>query len=372
MARVKKWVWRLEETGEVVEVQDHVPPIRPAGLNSGIEGSVVTQRDLDVAAVQGAVITKHEINHATFPPTERVEMLFPGLVAKHPYPLRETADGPVVGWSNDWGKALPQPVPLFKQEPPEFKILDHPYVGGKFTIFVLGYGDHHQILERCVGSILDTCAEHRYDLRIALNQPTERLERYATGIGATKVYIDRGDRKKYPAMRAMFWDKECPIETPYVCWFDDDSWCRKKDWMVRLTNAIVANHPHQGRLYGAKYTHDLMPYRKNGHRPEEWFKSAAWWRGRHLYAAKGTRLSPNGAEIVFASGGFWALATHVIREANIPDERLNHNGGDITIGCQVTQAGYKVVDFSPRPNKEVIAWSDHARRGYHENFPWAT
>jgi hypothetical protein len=187
----------------------------------------------------------------------------------------------------------------------------------------------------------------------------------------TKWYDDYGTRKKYPAMREMFHDKDHPIETQYVCWFDDDSWCRKKDWMVQLAQSIRANHPHQGRLYGAWHYHDLMGVKRDGALREKWFRAAPWWKGRNLYTGAGRRTAPNGSQIVFASGGFWALATHVIKEADIPDERLNHNGGDITVGCQVTQAGYKVVDFSPKPGKEIIAWSDAPRRGYREDFPWA-
>lgn len=229
-------------------------------------------------------------------------------------------------------------------------------------------------MERCLGSILDTCPRHRFDLRVALNQPSPRLLDYVQAFDKktiTKVYVDRGTRKKYPAMREMFWDEAHPIETPYICWFDDDSWCRKRDWMPLLAQSIRANHPQQGRLYGARMYHDLMGVKRAGALREKWFQAATWWKGRHLFSAGGMRLSPNGSQIVFASGGFWALATHVIREADIPDIRLNHNGGDCTIGCQVTQAGYKVVDFSPRPGKDIIAWSDAPRRGYREAFPWA-
>ncbi len=282
-------------------------------------------------------------------------------------------EAPPLHWNPDWNKALPKTAVPRVGEPPNFAALDHPYVGGKFTLFVLGYGDDVALLERCIGSILDTCPRHRYDLRVALNQPTARTHSFVKSLGdiVTKVYVDTGARRKYPAMREMFWDDTCPIATPYLCWFDDDSWCRKADWMVRLADTIKANHGHQGRLYGAWHFHDLMGIKRQGAARDQWFKSSTWWRKRPLYTGNGQRLAPNGSQIVFASGGFWALATHVMREADIPDTRLNHNGGDITIGCQVTQAGYKVVNFSPKPNKEIIAWSDSPRRGYREDFPWA-
>jgi hypothetical protein len=276
-------------------------------------------------------------------------------------------------WNKSWDRQLPAKVKPRDGELDTFGVLDHPYVGGRFTLFVLGFGDNLSLMERCIDSIVTSCPSHRFDLRLGLNQPSDPLLRYAESLQrdgiATKIYVDTGSRRKYPAMREMFWDNDCPIETPYVCWFDDDSWCRHKDWMVALANSIRLNHPQQGRLYGARMYHDISKIKRPEALREKWFKAGSWWRNRPLYTNNGRRLVPNGSQIVFASGGFWALATHVIREADIPDPRLNHNGGDITIGGQVTQAGYKVVDFSSK--KELIAWSDATRRGFAETFPWA-
>jgi len=289
-------------------------------------------------------------------------------------PLSTLGPAPKLGvWNKQWNTVFPKQVEPRVDETPDFALLDHPYIGGKFTLFVLGHADNLGLLERCIQSITDTCPRHRYDLRIALNQPSARVLSYAKSLGplVSKLYVDTESRRKYPAMREMFWDEELPIVTPYLCWFDDDSWCRKANWMVQLAEAIKANHPQQGRLYGAWHYHDLMTVKRVGALREQWFKQASWWRGRNLYTGSGQRLATNGSQIVFASGGFWALATHVMREADIPDIRLNHNGGDITIGCQVTQAGYKVVNFSPKPEKAIIAWSDAPRRGYSEDFPWA-
>lgn len=374
MPRVKKWIWKLVETDEYVDVLDRIPPIGepkktyslpvlgtavadstplPDGTHEVVVALPPDPLALGPAPPLTGTITAHSVDHSTFPPTEKMTIQF----------------------DQAWVGQPPQPFKPRAGEPPEFAALDHPYVGGKFTLFVLGYGDHLDLVQRCLTSILNTCPRHRFDLRVALNQPSGRVEEYVGGLRdagvVTRVYTDHGDRRKYPAMRTMFWDDSCKIETPYVCWFDDDSWCRRADWMVLLARAIVKNHPHQGRLYGAWHYHDLMGVTRPGAAREAWFKAAPWWRGRPLFSGNGRRLAPNGSQIVFASGGFWALATHVIREQDIPDVRLRHNGGDVTLGAQVTQGGYKVVDFSPKPGKEVIAWSDAPRRGFQEKFPWA-
>lgn len=299
-------------------------------------------------------------------------------------PLYDLGPPPALAavWNPDWDKKVAVAKAPEPHAPAEFAALDHPYIGGRYTLCVLGYGDHLALIERCLESIVNTLPRERFDLRVALNQPSPEVANYVESLKnvgiVTKVYTDHGDRKKYPAMREMFHDPDCPIKTPYLCWFDDDSWCRQANWGALLANTIVANHPHGGRLYGAWMYHDLMQIKLKNPlaQAERWFRNALWWRGRNLYTANGKRVAPNGSQIVFASGGFWALHTPLIREADIPDTRLVHNGGDITIGCQVTQAGYKVVDFSPKPKKEIIAWSDAPPRGSShktgvKEFPWS-
>lgn len=268
---------------------------------------------------------------------------------------------------------LPAPIsPINK----ELEILDHPYIGGKFTVFVLCYGDHLDLAQRCLGSIIANSPASRLDLRVALNQPSERVTNYVFGLGdaVRKIYVDDGDRRKYPAMREMFWDKDCPVTTKYLLWFDDDSWVADPKWLALLGHEIAANHPHGSRLYGCRYTFDLAPFVRPGHNPKTWFEKADWWRGKPFYTRGGTATAPNGSTIVFATGGFWALCTKAMREGNIPDPRLVHTGGDITIGAVITQLGYKVKDFCR--GKRPVCWSDAKPRGISVNgpakrFPWS-
>jgi hypothetical protein len=264
-----------------------------------------------------------------------------------------------------WGDVMPKEF-----RGVDLKVLDHPDVGGKLTAFVLGYGDHLDLIKRCLDSILANSPRERLEIRVGLNQPSKRVHDYVFGLHSQIrwVTVDDGDRRKYPAMRQMFWDRDCPIETRYVLWFDDDSHVNSADWLQQLGKLIVENHAAGVRMYGTKYEHDLMHYRRQGFRPERWFREATWWRNRPLTVGGG-REGPNGSKIVFCTGGFWALATDVIREADIPDVRLNHNGGDICLGEQVHQAGYGIKDFCR--GKRPVAWSDAKRRGFHEDFPWA-
>lgn len=272
----------------------------------------------------------------------------------------------------EWRKQLPQEFTPKTGTDPAFALLDHPYVGGKFTVCVLGFGEHLSLMQRCLESILNNSPAERLDIRVALNQPSSELLEYVQAFDktvVTKVYVDKGTRRKYPAMREMFWDPEHPIDTKYVLWFDDDSHVVHPQWLPLLTKAIIANHAGGARLYGVKYIHDLLAYKRQGFAPEKWFRAASWWKNQPMHQSKGTRESPNGSEIVFASGGFVALATEAIRLGDIPDVRLNHNGGDITIGEQVHQAGFRIFDFCR--GKTPVRYSDAMRRGFREAFPWA-
>lgn len=250
-----------------------------------------------------------------------------------------------------------------------FAALDHPAVGGRLTVFVLGYGSHPDLARRCVDGILRTVPAHRLDLRIALNAPCAETVEYVRTVPATRVYVYALNSFKYPVMREIFRDPACPIATPYVAWFDDDSYVVDPLWAARLGEAVGANHDRGVRLYGIRFCHDLASLTTPTHDPRSWFRSASWYRGRGFGSRRGEEPAPGGSVLHFVTGGFWALATDMISIADIPDGRLRHNGGDIAIGEQVRQAGFRMLSFNH--GKALIHSSGAPRRGHSEAFPWA-
>lgn len=265
--------------------------------------------------------------------------------------------------------ALPaEPVPAAPGAGPPSAI-DHPHVGGKFTCFVLCYGDHPDLAKRCLDSILNTTPPGRLDLRVAANACSDRTLAYLRGLPLSRLYVYAENRKKYPVMRDVFRDPACPVQTEYLLWFDDDSYVTHPQWLERLAETIAANHQHGGRHYGWLHIHDVKMFAKGGHDPRRWFQAAPWWKGRHM-RVRGTKTeAPNGTVIEFVPGSFWALHTRAMLEADIPDSRLVHNGGDATIGEQIHQAGYKTVGFNK--DRQFVYTSGAPRRGYSERFPWA-
>lgn len=250
-------------------------------------------------------------------------------------------------------------------------IMDNPIIGGKITVCVLCYGPYTDLAKKCLSGILATIPPERLDLRIGTNQIAQSTLDYLRTLPVSKIYVNTENRFKYPVMREMFWDPQKPIDTNYVVWFDDDTWVVRPDWITNLCQTIIDFHNYNFRMFGSKMYHDLAIYAKNNYRPDHWFKAADWYKNKNLRIKGSSQEAPNGSVIDFAVGWCWAIATEAIRAANIPDIRLQHNGGDITIGEQIHQAGFGIQKWNV--GKTLVACptrENGGRRGYSERFPW--
>lgn len=235
----------------------------------------------------------------------------------------------------------------------------------RLTVCVLLYGDFVDLHRRCLNSIVSTVPGHRLDLRVACNQVCPPTMEYLRALPITKVYPDYGSRRKYTAMREMFWDSACPITTEWIVWFDDDSYARDGKWLHALDNMLATIRPeHRVGMLGQKMYHPLQP--RSGSDPRQWFRAAPWFRGRPFRDRFG-RPAPNGNAIHFCTGGFFVLNASAMRNCDIPDSRLNHNG-DVALGEQLWQNGWELRQFND--NKQYVHTSAHPRRGYSEPFPW--
>lgn len=238
-------------------------------------------------------------------------------------------------------------------------LFDNPVIGGKFTVCVLFYGDqqYHNLHMRCLNSIITTCPPGRIDLRVASNavcqETADVLTRLVDGGIITKYYKHDTNDLKYPVMREMFHDPDCPITTNYVLWFDDDSIAdRNNQWLKILAGAIIQNP--DAALFGADMVLQLSPSQM------EHYKTRPWYKGKPFRLRNG-QPAANGKYAVFAAGGFIVLKTEAIRVADIPDATLTHNGGDYTIGEQLYQNGYTLKGWNRQ--KQFIHTSSVPRRG---------
>lgn len=229
-----------------------------------------------------------------------------------------------------------------------------------FTLFVLTYGEFPDMHRRCLSAIGRTTTPAEVDLRVYANQlgpASEQVVMREVEGRATKVYRSTENRHKYMVMREMFRDQAHPITSPWVIWFDDDSMCDiNPNWLKGLKSLIqtsVARDPAVG-MVGAKFFWSLDGTQAN------WLRAASWFRNRPLRDRLG-HPSPNGNKVHFVTGGCWALRTDVIAAADIPDARLQHNGGDVAIGEQIYQAGFSMVNWNS--DKRQVITSAAPRRG---------
>lgn len=245
---------------------------------------------------------------------------------------------------------------------PDPQGLDHPILGGRLTLFALLHGDYPAMHRRFLDALLATTPAARIELRFlsnALAEPVAAELDTLVASGRARIhYRNRENIRKYPAMRRAFHDPECPIETSYVIWLDDDTYLdRDPLWLPKLARTIVQGHAEGCRQVGPVWHFNLHPDQLAHMRKQPWY------RDRPLVNFNGT-TSPSARGVRFATGSFWALHTPTIRELDLPDVELGHQGGDYLTSLRLYQAGYGVKTFSPK--KDIVNYSAESRRGLSE------
>lgn len=243
--------------------------------------------------------------------------------------------------------------------------LDDKEIGGKVTLCLLVYGNYYEMHKRCLSALART-HKNRLELRVYLNEACPETVRMAEDMhknGRIAVlYRSDSNKFKYPCMRQMFHDPEHPITTNWTIWFDDDTMADVDNyWLEKLCQTAIDASKSDPRLgmVGARYFYSMnSPH-------IDWVKSAAWYKGRDFRDKVGNQ-APNGFKIHFASGSCWMLRSQCIKECDIPDIRLKHNGGDICIGEQIWQNNWNLKNWNS--DKRVVLWSSVARRGHRESI----
>jgi hypothetical protein len=247
-------------------------------------------------------------------------------------------------------------------KPPSADVLDHEAIGGRFTLCVLLYGDYHPLHRRCLESIRATTTPDRLELRVATNAACRETLDLVSGLldagVVRKHYFHRDNDRKYPVMRQMFHDRDDPIGTRWAIWFDDDTLCdRNRDWLRHLARAIVS-HPGAAMFGAPRFSH-------MSRKQADWLRAGRWHRKRPMRDRHG-KETPNGNVVHFCVGACFCVLYKAVKTADLPDERLGHNGGDACLGEQLWQHGYRLKAWSDK--KDVVNWSSVPRRGITEPF----
>jgi hypothetical protein len=207
-------------------------------------------------------------------------------------------------------------------------------------------------------SIFKTVALEQLELRIAMNAPSDRIRKWV-GNWADMAYVYDSHQNilKYPMMRKMFYD-DPPITTPYVMWFDDDSYLNGFE-IDKHKNALWLP-----RVEAAMQTYDLIgapfvcPWQGN---QRDWVAQQPWYTNRPLRD-----------KTHFCVGGWWCANMELLRAVNYPWPELTHNGGDTMLGECAYQQNWRVGNFrdgvvinANLQGKEAAA----PRRGFSEKKP---
>jgi hypothetical protein len=171
--------------------------------------------------------------------------------------------------------------------------------------------------------------EFRFGLNNVCEETRDAIHKFVYRVAphtTTHITIGREPYTKYPIMRRMFYDGE-PLSTPYLMWFDDDSWIAldaPDTWFNLVEHAIAT-----ADMLGAIYTQNTNVNRR------AFIQTQPWYDGR-----------PIPHRIRFMTGGWWTIRTKLLIRHDWPIRELNHRGGDVLLGSLCYHQGYRLQHFT--------------------------
>jgi GT2 family glycosyltransferase len=215
------------------------------------------------------------------------------------------------------------------------------------TICVLTYGEYCDLVRRCIDSIAGNTDRALYRLVVGANAIGQETENYLSTLekaGAIdRVHRSRRNLNKNPMMRRMFHD----IDTPLVCWFDDDSYVLEEGALERLVDRAKRSD-HRTVMWGRQALCNHPSTFIDIDNVEAFVRSADWYRGltppgrapggkgEFNFKGRGT----GNPQWDFLTGGFWLMRTSAIRALDWPDRRLVKLGDDVLLGEALRQCGW--------------------------------
>ncbi|HVU32401.1 MAG TPA: hypothetical protein VHE61_03135 [Opitutaceae bacterium] len=205
-----------------------------------------------------------------------------------------------------------------------------------FTVCVLLYGDFPKLAARCLGKIAALAKLGAIELRIGCNAISARSESVLREFGVARHVVCSAPKnlKKYPMMRRLFaGGSDAPsdgytVSTPYVMWFDDDSYISSEDPLDWL--ASVERQMARADLIGSVYHIWLNENQRR------WIHTQPWYAGQPF---------PMNDLVPYPTGGWWAVRTSLLRQYDWPLRALVHRGGDVMLGELVRQQGLRLAHF---------------------------
>jgi len=203
-------------------------------------------------------------------------------------------------------------------------------------VCVLCYGDHFNLIERCVSSIREST---RYpgvsQLRIGMNAVTPDVRNYlieeAREFNIPVLLFAESNNEnvgKYPLMRQML--RYANPQQQHVMWFDDDSFLDQSIGVPWWDTVLVSSL--QVTQLGA--VHHIRQQALQ----QTVIHQQPWYTGKLVNAQHWFQ---------FATGGWWVADSAFLQKWDYPFPALYHNGGDSILGELIRQQSGMLVHFTP-------------------------
>jgi predicted O-linked N-acetylglucosamine transferase (SPINDLY family)/ADP-heptose:LPS heptosyltransferase len=247
------------------------------------------------------------------------------------------------------------------------------------TICILTYGDHLPYFRRCLDSVLEHTPLGEIELRLGFNNAPASFNWARRRLGSESIPQDTANLSedvqrttfrspngttvrlwnspvnlyKEPMARFMYHDVR--LDTDYVIWFDDDSYV-EAGWWQALCEIFRQKIDYIGQSWWADYFPGQLAM----------IEAQPWYRAVPIPLREG---NPG---VEFMTGGFMAVRSQRIREANFPDttfawkdDTLKQYGGDTLLGEIAHQLGWTraVHDVNIKVNVDLQGRHPAPRRG---------
>jgi GT2 family glycosyltransferase len=231
---------------------------------------------------------------------------------------------------------------------------------------VLTYGPHFDLVHRCIESIRTHTDRAFYRLVVGANAVGPETDAYLRELDRTgaidRIHRSRRNINKCPMMRRMFRE----VKTPFICWFDDDSYLTEPRTLERQLK-LARRSSADTMMWGARAKCNHPCLFIDIPDVDKFVRTALWYRGltppslrpggRGEFNYQGTNHGNGWWE--FLLGGFWLIRTRAIRALDWPDRRLKKLGDDVLLGEALRQQGWTIQHTAERG----VAIDQAARRG---------
>lgn len=237
----------------------------------------------------------------------------------------------------------------------------------KITIIVLCYGNHFDLAQRCLSSIINNFDKDKYILKVGLNKVSDETKKYVLSLSEVDdIYISKKNIHKVGMWRRMVKD----TETEWVMWLDDDSYVYDKDALQKRFNLINNNNfDMAGHMY---FEYDDGQEKFNQFKI--YIQSQSWYQNKPIPCGVvnyeyNFNLDSNDKRWFFITGGNWIIKTRLLEKLDYPPISIsknfvnrnirNNEGDDILLGEILRQNNYQLLDIG----ELGIKINDANRRG---------